>query len=286
VTKAIAENLLKKYVRFPKTAVEVKEALQSFERKTGYPGALAAGDCSHFAHWALDVEFPDDYENRKFYHSTVLQAFANADGKCVDLYVGQAGRNNDITVFNRSPLGIAFNKDMLPDGHADKPHRPQIPAFHTNHTTIDDVTIPPHFLLDSIYPHTLHGQVLYPDTQGFNQGLTPPQRSYNWRHKDGRCVIENTFGLTKQRWRMFLHTIEDTQPEIINNGIMAACVLHNFCIDHGDVMVRNPRVAPDYDERPNLINGRPIQHGQCAESALAVRDAIAKHVHVLHPACD
>jgi len=61
--------------------------------------------------------------------------------------------------------------------------------------------VPPHFVMDNIYAHGVHTQVAYPDRLGFEQGLTPAMVIYNSNLKNLRSVVENLFGLVKQRWR-------------------------------------------------------------------------------------
>ena len=50
-----------------------------------------------------------------------------------------------------------------------------------------------------------------------------------------RCIVENCIGLLKIKWRRFdkHQIVKDT--DIVPDLIICACVLHNICIDAGDV---------------------------------------------------
>lgn len=59
--------------------------------------------------------------------------------------------------------------------------------------------------------------------------LTPAQRRHNTILSRTRVVIENTFGLCKERWRIlkYINTRTIKRAILITN---ACCVLHNFCL--------------------------------------------------------
>ena len=59
--------------------------------------------------------------------------------------------------------------------------------------------------------------------------LTDAQAYYNYRHSSARMVVEQTFGLLKERFRILLCTNESSVPTV-NAITMACCILHNICI--------------------------------------------------------
>lgn len=62
-----------------------------------------------------------------------------------------------------------------------------------------------------------------------NGHLTASQRTYNFKHSSTRQVIERAFGLLKGRWRKLFYLDMLCQKKIVS-VIIAACVLHNFCL--------------------------------------------------------
>jgi len=63
------------------------------------------------------------------------------------------------------------------------------------------------------------------------------QQNYNYKHSVTRVVIEHTFGLLKGRWRCLLCLVlKDVAKD--SNFVVAACVLHNFCYLHNDLVIQ------------------------------------------------
>ena len=60
--------------------------------------------------------------------------------------------------------------------------------------------------------------------------LTAEQRKFNLL----RCVVERAFGMLKSRWRIILKKIEQ-KTTTLKKTVIAACVLHNICIERGDL---------------------------------------------------
>ena len=49
-----------------------------------------------------------------------------------------------------------------------------------------------------------------------------------------RSVVEPAFGTLKARWRIALKKVEQ-KPSTLKKTVIAACVLHNICIERGDL---------------------------------------------------
>ncbi|CAG8596177.1 2468_t:CDS:2 [Scutellospora calospora] len=62
------------------------------------------------------------------------------------------------------------------------------------------------------------------------------ERCFNKTLSSMRMIVENAFGILKARWRILLHKIYCTELERIVRIIHACCILHNFCIDNGDLL--------------------------------------------------
>lgn len=65
------------------------------------------------------------------------------------------------------------------------------------------------------------------------EALTAKQRNYNYKLCATRVVIENTFGILKQRFRQ-LQLLDFHTVDKITKFIMTVCVLHNLCIMKND----------------------------------------------------
>ena len=64
--------------------------------------------------------------------------------------------------------------------------------------------------------------------------LTAEQRKFNLKFSALRCVVERAFGTLKSRWRIILKKIEQ-KTTTLKKTVIAACVLHNICIERGDL---------------------------------------------------
>ena len=62
-----------------------------------------------------------------------------------------------------------------------------------------------------------------------NGHLTASQKTYNYKLSSTRQDIEQAFGLLKGRWRKLFYLDMLCQRKIVS-VIVAACVLHNFCL--------------------------------------------------------
>ncbi|CAN7980971.1 unnamed protein product, partial [Ixodes pacificus] len=87
-----------------------------------------------------------------------------------------------------------------------------------------------HLLGDGAYP--LRRSLLVPYRN--NGRLTEQHRKYNTKHATTRVAIERAFGILKGRFRR-LKYIEARRPERIVTTIVAACVMHNACMEWRDI---------------------------------------------------
>lgn len=99
---------------------------------------------------------------------------------------------------------------------------------------------------DSAYP--LKNWLLKPFS---NTGhLSHQKKRFNAKLSAMRSVVERAFGMLKGRWRALLKRIEQDHTSV-QRTVTAACVLHNFCLLHGDTFDddenRSPPDDPDND---------------------------------------
>ncbi|KAH7994258.1 hypothetical protein HPB51_026444 [Rhipicephalus microplus] len=80
--------------------------------------------------------------------------------------------------------------------------------------------------------------------------LDARQRAFNYHFSATRVKIENAFGDLKARFRQLLH-LDFLFVDKMNKFIIACCVLHNMCINCGDV-----DVPPYIDDEHAPWNGR------------------------------
>ncbi|KAH7954065.1 hypothetical protein HPB49_015317 [Dermacentor silvarum] len=101
-----------------------------------------------------------------------------------------------------------------------------------------------HILGDAAYPIREH--LLTPFKNYGN--MTQAKSKYNTCHASTRVVIENAFALLKQRFRQ-LRYIEFTTVDKITQFIVGCCVLHNICLDNGDIDVEDLLTDEEREER-------------------------------------
>lgn len=171
--------------------------------KKGFPMVLGAIDGSH-----IEIKPPKEngicYVNRKGRPSIILQGVCNHQCIFIDCFAGFPGSVHDARVFQKSGMAeiCRQNKNFPNDSH---------------------------LIGDSAYPLGRHILVPFKD----NGHLTRKQINYNIAHAATRVVIERAFGILKGRWRR-LKYLELHNTDNLPSTIVAACVLHNFCILKND----------------------------------------------------
>lgn len=117
----------KHYIKFPKGENETRRAIQEFENISTFPqvvGALLDG--THIKITA-PRENPNDYYNRKKFHSMILQAVADANYKFIHVSTGYAGSMHDVRALRISSLIDAIdNAEILVSPVKRTPNRDEI----------------------------------------------------------------------------------------------------------------------------------------------------------------
>jgi len=84
------------------------------------------------------------------------------------------------------------------------------------------------------------------------------KQNFNKRFCRARRVVENVFGILKQKWRIFLRPIESNVQTTVY-VVKATCCLHNFI-----KMKQCTTVANDIENPHNIIHGltsaKPTNH--------------------------
>jgi len=102
--------------------------------------------------------------------------------------------------------------------------------------------------------------------------LTPEKRKFNLKLSALRCVVERAFGMLKGHWRIALKKVEQ-KTSTLKKTVIAAWVLHNICIERGDLYDTDNSDSDDSSDNDN--DGRiGIETGNDIREALKdyVRD--------------
>ena len=83
---AIVEALLPRYIKVP-TGDSLKEVINGFEHKWGFPQCAGAVDGTHIAIMS-PCDFPADYFNCKGWHSIIIQGMVDHLYRFTDIYIG------------------------------------------------------------------------------------------------------------------------------------------------------------------------------------------------------
>ncbi|XP_018372880.1 PREDICTED: putative nuclease HARBI1 [Trachymyrmex cornetzi] len=198
---------------------EIMTTCEKFSMKRGIKNVLGAIDSTH-----IQIIKPTcnarNYCNRKKFFSINLQAIVDADMCFTNIYCGEPGSLHDARVFRRSLLYemVIQDKNLL----------------FPNQT----------FLLgDSAYPCL---SWLIPPFRD-NGHLTPRQTEFNFMHSSIRIIVEKAFGQLKGHFRRIKFFTEYRDITFVTNTVIAACVLHNYCIDKNDVYD-----FPEYNDINNI----------------------------------
>lgn len=119
-----------------------------------------------------------------------------------------------------------------------------------------------YLLGDAAYPLSRHLITPYPNSECISN---PAKRQFNMMLSASRVSIERAFGLLVARWRIMGFHIYVLDQLDINDVIAACCILHNVCIDRGELQFEPESTQQDLeDEIPLTVEE--------TESARARRD--------------
>ena len=209
VCEVLAGILLPRYIFFPQNQQEVQDQIDGFRDRAGFPQVVAALDGCHVPIIAL-LQSPEDYVNRKRFHTVTLQGLVDSNYRFVDIFVGWPAKVHDARVFKNSPL---FSHCCA---------RTFLPLQLSQ--VISGVRVPPLIVGDSAY--ALSDWLMKPFTD--NGNLTLEQVNFNKILSMTRVVVENAYGRLKGRFRCISKRL-DLIVETVCLVIAACWVLHNFC---------------------------------------------------------
>lgn len=117
VISALQKHISKHIIRWPSGVNAVRATVNGFHRMKGMDGVIGAIDGSHIPIKAPSF-CPENYFNRKSFHSIILQAVCNHDMIFTDCFAGWPGSVHDSRVLHRSDLfaKISANREaIVPD---------------------------------------------------------------------------------------------------------------------------------------------------------------------------
>lgn len=187
----------------PSSPAMKENVSRNFEKLAGFKNVLGCIDGCYIYIRKPMHKIRSTYVNRHGLISITLQGICDADKKFLDVFVGATSKIHDSRIFKLSHIYL---------------HLPTICEGKY------------HILGDAAYP--LREFLLTP-YRDFGD-LSEQEKKYNKKHCQTRIKIENTFGLLKQRFRQ-LQRLDFFTVERMSKFVLGCCVLHNLCIEEGDL---------------------------------------------------
>ncbi|XP_055859182.1 putative nuclease HARBI1 [Episyrphus balteatus] len=196
-------DISSQYIKMPSTNVEKSKNCRGFTKVAGLDYVLG---CIDECKIQLRTQtHPSILLNRQGPSSITLQAICDADTRFLNVFVETTGKTHESGIFKTSYMVKDF---------------PKVCGSRY------------HILGYAGYPLREYLLTPYPD----NADLTPKQKIFNKKHCQTMVKIDNCFQLLKQRFRQL--TGLDCFPSMrISKFVLACCVLHNLCIEEGDLWV-------------------------------------------------
>ncbi|CAI6353897.1 unnamed protein product [Macrosiphum euphorbiae] len=196
VTNAINQKLLRRWVRFPMTAIERDRAREKFSNAPqAFEGAIGATDCTH-----INILAPKNHEEAYVNHHgnnfLNVQAVVDPELKILNINARFPGARNDSYIWSVSPIRRAME-------------------FHYNGG-------------DAGYP--LEPWLLTPLTR-YPEGTR--QYQYTKKPCKARNIVERFFGVFKSMWRCLSYQRVLMYVPVTAGKIVNACaVIHNMRVHY------------------------------------------------------
>lgn len=262
----IWEELRKIYVTEPNQN-EFKRIAKYFYHKTGMPNCIGAIDGKH-----INIVCPRNsgsiYYNYKHRYSVVLLAACDANYTFTFVDVGAVGSKSDGGIFSRS----SFGREILKGGR-------NIPTVMSLPNKTE--SFPYYFVADAAFPLKKNIMRPYP-----GRLLCPSRSNFNKKLSKARVLIENTFGILSNRWRVLRNDIY-CSPENVDKIVLATVTLHNFLMlqkdnqyfsdDLVDQEVDNEIIPGRWREEQESLNSTRIyRSNRASQEAFIIRDRLCE----------
>ncbi|XP_064485996.1 putative nuclease HARBI1 [Ornithodoros turicata] len=189
-------------IQFP---ADLQDLAEKFKEVSGMPGVIGCIDGCYIPIRCPAHKIPSTYVNRHDMLSVTLQGVCDNSRRFLDISSGYPSKIHDARVFDLSDISR------------------RLPSVCEQNRY--------HLLGDAAYP--LREYLITPYKDYGN--LSEQQVQFNFVHSSTRVLIENTFGILKQCFRQ-LKGVELFTVEKVCRLITSCCVLHNICIDEGDIL--------------------------------------------------
>ena len=193
-----------------------KYQAEGFASHWNFPHCIGAVDGKHVR---IQAPFHSGsmFWNYKHHFSIVLLAVAGFDYRFTYVNIGSLGSQSDSQIFSDS----AFAR-LLESGRLKIPQAEVLPNDEGGEAF-------PYFLLgDEAFALSINMMKAYA-----KRGMTDKEKIYNYRVCRARRVVENTFGILAQRWRIYQRTM-NLAPDKVDAVVKATVVLHNFLTREND----------------------------------------------------
>lgn len=181
-----------------------------FYERTNFPNVIGAIDGKHIRIVQPQNSGSSFFNFKKFF-SCVLMAWTDADYKFVHIDVGAYGSSSDSEIFKSSQMGKRLLENKL-----------NIPSGRRLHNDDNGPVMPLCVVGDEAFGLSSH--IIRPYAK---KNLTYEKRIFNYRHTRARRLVECTFGILANKWRIF-HRPLNVHINFAVKIIKAACILHNF----------------------------------------------------------
>nr|XP_036232709.1 protein ALP1-like isoform X5 [Bactrocera oleae] len=194
---------LKNEILWP-TLVEQQKIMEEFQSKRTNPFPFVVG-CMDGIHFKINTPKKDaiSYYDRKGNFSITMQAICDSNLRFLDVFIGFPGSCHDANVWKNSPI-----YQQITSGEAQLATTAVI-------------------LADSAYPLSKYLMVPYRD----NGHLSPEEKKFNYYLSSTRVLVEQSFGLLRQKFRILNH-IDVSTIKSASKIVMACTILHNFILSH------------------------------------------------------
>jgi hypothetical protein len=230
------------------TAIEA-----GFKNMSGIDNIIGAVDGTYVKIDAPPVD-QEAYINRKCFHSITLQAICDHKMRYTDCFVGYPSSVHDCRIFR--------NSDIYKSVRAS-----QTAVFPENK-----------FILgDKAYPSLLWCLVPFKETRV----LSAAQKRFNTKHSSARQTVERSFALLFGRFRRLKH-LQMKRQDLIPKTVLAACVLHNICLDFKDNITFSNVELLAINDNGDAAIAESSNDNENSREALEMRQRICNQISQIH----